>query len=227
MKTKYGYIYKITSPTDKIYIGKSTNLKLRLDDYRRLRCKNQKFLYNSLSKYGFDSHKFDIIYEGEHSLKELNELEIYYIGLFNSFHGNNHNGLNLTLGGEGVFGRKISDEHRKKIIESNKNRVYKKHTEETKKLISENRKKTGSTIAHKVACEKRKGRKIKKSDEWIKNNSESIKKPILQYTIENVFIKEWKSAKDVEIELGLSRKNISANLRGKTKHAYGYVWIYK
>ena len=45
--------------------------------------------------------------------------------------------------------------------------------------------------------------------------------------LDNEFLKEWKSAKDVELELGLSRKNISANLRNKTKQAYGYKWKFK
>jgi hypothetical protein len=135
--------------------------------------------------------------------------------------------MNLTLGGDGGFGRKISEEHKEKIRNFNRNRVREKHSEETKKLISESRKKTGKTLAHQIAIDKLKGRKINKSEEWVRNNAESVKKPILQYDKEGNFIKEWKSAKDVEIEIGLSRKNISANLRNKTKQAYGYVWKYK
>lgn len=228
MEKKYGYIYKITSPTGRIYIGKTTNLKLRFSDYRRLRCKKQKLLYHSLSKYGFSGHTTEIIYEGENTISELNSLEVFYIGIFNSFHHSNNNGLNLTLGGDGGLGLKISDEHRKKIIEYNKTkRLYKKHSEETKKLISETRKKTGKTEAHQKAIEKLKGRKIKKSEDWIKKNAESIKKPILQFDLDNNLIREWKSAKDVELELGLCRKNISANLRNKTKYAYGYIWKFK
>ena len=189
--------------------------------------KKQPLLFNSLSKYGFDNHKFEVIYEGEILSEELNKLEIFYIGFFNTFHRNNSEGMNLTLGGDGGLGTKISDEHRKKIIAYNKTRTYKKHTEETKKLISESRKKTGKTEAIKSAIEKSKGRKIKKSQEWIKNNAESIKKPILQFDLYNNFIREWKSAKDVETDIGLCRKNINCNLKGKTKHAYGYIWKYK
>ena len=33
--------------------------------------------------------------------------------------------------------------------------------------------------------------------------------------------------KDVEVTLGYSRKNISQNLRGNSKHAYGFIWKYK
>jgi len=224
---KTGIIYKLESPSGRIYVGKTINLKQRLSYYRRLKCKKQPLIYHSLLKYGFSGHTFDILYEGENTLLELNKLEIFFIGLFNSFHGNNENGMNLTLGGDGGFGRKISDEHKKKIIESNKRRTYKKHTEETKKLISESRKKIGNTIACQEANKKLVGKKVTKSADWIKNNAESIKKPILQFDSDGNLLKEWKSAKDVELELGLCRKNISANLRGKSKHAYGYVWKFK
>lgn len=66
-----------------------------------------------------------------------------------------------------------------------------------------------------------------RTEEWIKNNSESVKKPILQYDLNGNFIKEWKSAKDVEIELGFDRKNISSNLRRVTHKAYEYIWVFK
>lgn len=227
MEKKICQIYKIVSPSGRIYIGKTSNLKLRIDYYKRLKCKKQPLLYYSLLKYGFSGHSFDIIYEGEHTLNEINEFEIKFINEYNSFHGNNENGMNLTLGGDGCFGVIYSEERKEKLRERNKNRIYKPHSEETKKKISENRKKTGKTEAHKLAIENLKGRKINKTKEWIKNNAESIKKPILQFDLNGNFIREWKSAKDVELELGLSRKNISANLRNKTKHAYGYKWIFK
>ena len=51
-------IYKITSPTNKIYIGQSIDIENRFTKYKSLDCKNQVRLYNSLKKYGFDKHKF-------------------------------------------------------------------------------------------------------------------------------------------------------------------------
>ena len=45
-------IYKITSPTKKIYIGQSINIEYRIESYKKLiRCKKQIKLYNSLKKY--------------------------------------------------------------------------------------------------------------------------------------------------------------------------------
>lgn len=57
-------IYKITSPSNKIYIGQSTNINQRWNDYyKMIRCKRQTRLYNSFKKYGPENHVFEIIEE--------------------------------------------------------------------------------------------------------------------------------------------------------------------
>ena len=56
-------IYKITSPSNKVYIGQSTNLEKRKDDYIKLRCDKQPKLFNSLQKYDWEQHIFEIIEE--------------------------------------------------------------------------------------------------------------------------------------------------------------------
>ena len=43
-------IYKITNPTNKIYIGQSIDIKKRFNQYKNLQCKGQKALYSSLLK---------------------------------------------------------------------------------------------------------------------------------------------------------------------------------
>lgn len=130
-------IYKITSPSGKVYIGQSVNIYQRWNrEYKKVRCKSQILLYNSLIKYGVESHKFEIIHVC--SEPKLNELEAHYIDLFNSF--NNKNGLNLR-GGGGVI--KVSSESRKKMSDAkigmyigDKNPNFgKKHSEETKRKI--------------------------------------------------------------------------------------------
>lgn len=86
-------IYKITSPSGKIYIGQSTNLEKRKDDYIKLRCDKQPKLFNSLQKHGWGQHIFEIIEKC--SLEQLNEREIYW-GLY--YNVLDKNGLNLRLG---------------------------------------------------------------------------------------------------------------------------------
>lgn len=51
---KISGIYKITSPTNKIYIGKSKSLKQRENNYKSSleKIKSQIKLYNSIKKYG-------------------------------------------------------------------------------------------------------------------------------------------------------------------------------
>ena len=68
-------IYKITSPSGKIYIGQSKDIRRRMQYYNRLNCKNQTKLYNSLLKYGWENHLFEILIEC--SELELNYLEKY------------------------------------------------------------------------------------------------------------------------------------------------------
>jgi group I intron endonuclease len=205
---KKGYIYKITSPSGKIYIGKTFYISSRKANYKKYRCKGQRILYNSLLKYGWDNHLFEIVKEGIFTDEELSKLESHYIIHYNTFKSWNPNiGMNLTLGGDGC-----------RIVH---------HTDETKKKISNSRKNQSLTDKQKNYFLSKIGKKINKSKEWIDNNAASIKKPIIQLTLFNQFVKEWKSAKDVQDELGFCRKNIGANLKKRTKTAYGYKWIFK
>ena len=52
----------------------------------------------------------------------------------------------------------------------------------------------------------------------------SNKKPILQYTLNGEFVREWPSATDVGKEV---KNNICHCLKGDYKTAYGYKWFYK
>lgn len=96
-------IYKITSPSKRIYIGQSIDCKRREKQYVRGLGKKQWLLYNSIKKYGWDKHTFEII---DYCLpEELNDKEIYYIELFKCF--NSEHGLNLKSGGDNKI--KFSD----------------------------------------------------------------------------------------------------------------------
>ena len=121
-------IYKITSPTEKIYIGQSANIKSRITDYKNARCKCQQKLYGSIIKHGWDTHIFELIHECQEF--ELNYLEAYYIKLYDTF--NTEHGMNLTSGGDHY---KMSNETKLKIGAASKLRVC---SEETRKKLSEN-----------------------------------------------------------------------------------------
>ena len=53
------------------------------------------------------------------------------------------------------------------------------------------------------------------------------KKPVLQYDLNNNFIKEWTSAKDAAEELKLNSSSITGNCKGRLKTACKFIWKYK
>lgn len=79
-----GVIYKIINPNGSIYIGQTVNFSNRMSSYRGLSCKAQRILYNSLTKHGFDAHRFEIIHElpKDCSRDVLNTYETLYILLY-------------------------------------------------------------------------------------------------------------------------------------------------
>ncbi len=156
MKNKLIGIYKITSPSGKIYIGKSTDIYKRWTGYKVKQNKKQTKLYNSFNKYGVLNHKFEIIELCD--ILNLSEKETFYIKKYNTY--NTDNGLNLTGGGEGIcflsedarkkigefhkgnkynLGRITSDKTKEKLRKIGKLRIF---TEEHKKRISESKKGT-------------------------------------------------------------------------------------
>jgi group I intron endonuclease len=86
------WVYKITSPTGRVYIGSTVNLKVRMSAYKNLKCIEQPKLYRSLVKHGFEKHTVDIICECT-SLNRL-EKESFFGHLYNVLSNDN---LNLCL----------------------------------------------------------------------------------------------------------------------------------
>lgn len=86
-------IYKITSPSGKVYIGQSRNVLKRFREYKTLsNCKGQNRLYNSFLKHGVDNHIYEIIEEC--SINFLNEKERYWQDYYEVL---NEKGLNCVL----------------------------------------------------------------------------------------------------------------------------------
>ena len=92
-------IYKIPSPSNRVYIGQSINLERRFKHYKNLKeIKGQKKVYHSIKKYGYINHTFEVLEEC--SENELNEREVYWINFYNCV----EEGLNIS-GGGGSFGK--------------------------------------------------------------------------------------------------------------------------
>lgn len=59
------------------------------------------------------------------------------------------------------------------------------------------------------------------------NVTYSLAKKILQYDLNNVFLKEWDSAMEIQRNLKINNSNIIACCRSKRKTAGGFKWKYK
>lgn len=77
-------IYKILSPSGKVYIGQSWNIKRRFKIYSACNCSGQILLHRSLKKYSPSRHLFSIVHElpADISQNVLNEYEKLYIELY-------------------------------------------------------------------------------------------------------------------------------------------------
>lgn len=87
-------IYKLTSPSGKVYIGQTISITNRFSCYKNLLCEAQTLLYRSLIKYSWASFIKEIIETGLTKL-EANELEIKLIKQFQD----SNISLNIQRGG--------------------------------------------------------------------------------------------------------------------------------
>jgi group I intron endonuclease len=212
-------IYKITNPNGRIYIGQTTNHIVRWNKYKKYQCKDQPSIYNSLIKYGWESHTFEMIEECDFNI--LDEKEIYW-GKYYDVLSNKH--LNNRLGRG--FGSYDSDETKLKKQQCHKGRsnywlkgksLSKDHCEKislSKTGTKQNRTKT--RIDKGIS-------KINHVEAIIKAKS----KPVIQYDLNYIFIKEWNSGKEAAMILNLTQPNINACCNGKLSKYKGFIWEYK
>jgi ribonuclease HI len=238
------YIYKITSPTNKVYIGKTINLKNRISRYKNLNCIKQRFLYNSLKKYGWDKHKFEIIHTTNKD--ELSYWERHFIIKFNSFYLYNKKGMNLTTGGEGNLGHKHSD------LSKIKMRNKKINDEDTLKTVNqfsldgkfikkwENRFEAEINFSKKSSSIKNclSGKSLTAynfiwsyEDEVtpINPNFERVRKTckkVYQYDFNYNLINEFISTNEAALKTKVELKNIQAVCGNKRQTAGGFYWSY-
>lgn len=115
-------IYKIVNlVNDKVYIGVTNNFtrryKRHISDSKILNTP----LYRAIRKYGWDKFEIVIIYQSlnrEHTIKSM---ENHFINEYKSYVGSSDcHGYNVTLGGEGFYGLKRTEEHKRKISTAHK-----------------------------------------------------------------------------------------------------------
>lgn len=231
-------IYKITSPSNKVYIGQTTNYAKRYSAYKNHKCKRQPKLYNSLNKYGFENHKIELILECLES--ELNYYERYYQEYYNSV----LDGLNLRYTATADKSGFMSNETKQKMSESRKGIVFsdewkenlakvwkgRKHSEETKlkmSLASKGKKKSPEHVAKMIASQKgQKRAKRNQATKDLQSLNNGNKRAVLQYDENMNFIAEYHSASYAANTLGISN-NIYLVCVGKMNKCGGFIWRYK
>lgn len=129
------YLFK-NKVNGKCYIGQAIKLKQRIRAHWN-NCSNPRYenivFYKAIAKYGWENFEFSILESFRDALSgrtkyNLDQLEIKYIREYDSY----NNGYNSTLGGDkGVLGYK--------------------HTEECKKIISQNSKKQAEKIREELS----------------------------------------------------------------------------
>jgi len=230
-------IYKITSPSGKIYIGQTTNFTKRKNYYKNGAMPYQVRIHNSLQKYGYDAHTIEFI---EKCLVEnLNERERHWQDFYDVI---GENGLNCRLTETKDKSGFISDESKSKMSEARQNRILtdkekyrlkslflgRKHTEETRLKMSESAKGRKFTKEHIAKLpQNQKGKYRPKASEAtkIKQSLNSGKSKIVyQYTINGMFIDEYRNVSEAQRCLGI--KNISSAALGKIPSSGGFKWSY-
>ena len=185
--------------------------------------KNRKESYiwnNIISK---TEYEVEILLESD-DYEFIKQKEIEFIKLYGRINRETGCLANMTDGGDGLinyvrtpkqckhhseqmFGRKQSRETIEKRAISRKGYV---HSEETKLKISKSHK----------------GKKTSKEhlEKLYKGQILANSKPISQYTLDGMFIKDWQSATIAAKELGLHPTSIRHCVQDKTKSSGGFIW---
>lgn len=217
------YVYKHTTPSNKIYIGITRQNPKRRWKYGEGYIGNSYF-YNAIQKYGWNNIKHEILFDGL-SKEEAEQKEIELIAYYQS--NNRSFGYNIENGGHCIGTH--SDETKRKISKGNKGKII---SRETRKKMSDsesgnkhwNYGNNHSKETRKKMSDSHKGKVFTKNN--CKNIGISHKKSILQFSQNNEFLRIWDSATDVERETAILRQSIISCCKGKSKTAGGYIWRY-
>ena len=214
----------------KRYVGQTINFNKRHREHIYVSYNDNCDLpfHSAIRKYGIENFQIDILVENINTQEERNELEKSFILLFDTL-VTSRKGYNISSGGSNgnnfagkseeemdeirkkwkesrsgenhwFFGKKFSDEHKKKISESHKG---KKMSEEARKNMSKSKKGKNKGGEHPTA------------------------RKIIQLSKKGEIIKVWDCITSASKNLHISRTAIQNCLKGTTRTAGGFMWKYE
>jgi len=214
------FIYAIHNiKNNKIYIGKTYNVKKRWEKHIKIagqnRNKEKFYIHRAISKYGKHNFVFSIIQSFTNE-NMANEAEIYWISHFNS--NNTKHGYNLTKGGEGTFGRTVSNITKEKMRQK---ALGRNHTAQTKKKLKdinlgkiqkrESIEKTRQANLGKTLSQEQKN-KISESTSGISKNR-LTKEQVIEI---RAFYRKKYSQRELAIMFGISNSQVSSIVTFRT-----------
>lgn len=223
---KISGVYKIISPTGRIYIGSTINIKSRWRPYKNGNCKKQIRLYRSLLKYGWEAHKFEIIalIEPEKRYKWEHILGMYYDVL-------GENGLNCTLPGYEDVPMKISDETRAKMAKSQTGKKHKLQALEKLSRINKGKKLSDEHVEKlriaKTGTKHADTSKIKMSESQNLRYEKAIHREVLQLNKNMEVLNEFQNCQKAAKATGINENNILRACSGQRHTAKGFIWRHK
>jgi hypothetical protein len=249
-----GYIYKLTLnknlesfKKEEIYVGKHNGRK-------ELYFSGGKIVNRILKKYGREIFKKEILSKDIDSNELLNYLEKYYIQYYKCNKNKYNKGLNLTDGGEGIFGfkkskeqcealsKRIKEEYKKGLRKSPKGKDVHQYNKQTGKYLKTFKNCTEAALfinqpAKSNTSIAQAARDVIKSAYgfmWSYRKMNIIDKiagfnnPILQYDLKGNFIKEYQNASIAATKNNFkSFSSLHNCANGKSKTSYGFIWKFK
>lgn len=211
-------VYMHTSPSGKRYIG-ITCLKPERRWANGLGYSKCPYMSKAIKKYGFENFLHEILYTNL-TKKEAEQKEIELIAYYDTT--NRNKGYNVEFGGNSTG--KLSEEQRDKLRNYN---LGKKHSEDTRRKMSESGKRKIFTEEHKRHLSESKMCKFH-SDKTKEMMRETSKKnvSVLQFDKNMNFICKYISISEASRKTSVARPNISTCCRGIIEQAGGFIWRY-
>lgn len=221
---KIGFVYMITSPTGRLYIGSTYDVEHRWIQYYLILCKSQRKLYNSLLKHGPENHKFEIIWQGP-----IEDMLKYETMIGWEFDVLNKDNLNCRLPKLGDVYSVMSDETKLKISIKNKGTIRTQVQKDKLRIIN-----LGKKLSKETCIKMGKSRLGNKhalgktrTEEFKSTMNSHNNKQVNQYDLNMNFIKTWDSIKFAAIELKINAGHIGQVCLEKRRSSGGFKWKYK